>query len=80
MELMEKQGLKQTELGLIPEDWKLSILNDLTDITRLAGLNTLLYGKKQQMEKLLLLEALILDRTRLLKETLKIFQIAYQKG
>ena len=37
MELMEKQGLKQTELGLIPEDWKLSILNDLTDITRLAG-------------------------------------------
>lgn len=37
MELTEKQGYKQSEVGLIPEDWSLSILNDLTDITRLAG-------------------------------------------
>lgn len=45
MELITKQGAaqsllkgyKQTEVGLIPEDWNLSILNDLTDITRLAG-------------------------------------------
>jgi type I restriction enzyme S subunit len=29
MELMEKQGFKQTEVGLIPEDWKVFVLSDV---------------------------------------------------
>lgn len=32
MELMEKQGYKQTEVGLIPEDWHVNIVNDLIDL------------------------------------------------
>lgn len=32
MELMTKQGYKQTELGLIPEDWKLKTLGDVGDV------------------------------------------------
>ena len=29
MELMEKQGYKETEVGLIPEDWEVGILEDM---------------------------------------------------
>lgn len=32
MELMTKQGYKQTEVGLIPEDWKLKTLGDVGDV------------------------------------------------
>lgn len=32
MELMEKQGFKYTEVGLIPQDWNVNILNDLIDL------------------------------------------------
>jgi len=30
-------GYKQTEMGIIPEDWELKILGDITTISRLAG-------------------------------------------
>ena len=32
MELMTKQGFKQTEVGLIPEDWSLKLLDEITDV------------------------------------------------
>ena len=32
MELMTKQGYKQTEVGLIPEDWDLHQVIDLIDL------------------------------------------------
>lgn len=32
-----RKGYKQTELGLIPEDWKILQLNQMSSITRLAG-------------------------------------------
>ena len=32
MELMTKQGYKQTEVGLIPEDWKVKALGDVGDV------------------------------------------------
>jgi type I restriction enzyme, S subunit len=32
MELMEKQGYKQTEVGLIPEDWDVKLLGDIAKI------------------------------------------------
>lgn len=35
MELMK--GYKQTEVGVIPEDWEVNNLNDVSRITRLAG-------------------------------------------
>lgn len=37
MELMTKQGYKQTEVGLIPEDWNINILGNLAFVTKLAG-------------------------------------------
>lgn len=33
MELMEKQGYKQTEVGVIPEDWTLECIADIASIT-----------------------------------------------
>ena len=32
-----KKGYKQTEVGVIPEDWNICYLEDITTITRLAG-------------------------------------------
>ena len=32
MELMEKQGYKQTEVGLIPEDWNVLTINDVATV------------------------------------------------
>ena len=32
MELMTKKNFKQTEVGLIPEDWKLKTLGDVGDV------------------------------------------------
>jgi type I restriction enzyme S subunit len=32
-----KAGYKQTEVGVIPEDWEVKKLNEVTNITRLAG-------------------------------------------
>ena len=45
MELMTKQGAtlsvpkgyKQTEVGLIPEEWNINILGNLAFVTKLAG-------------------------------------------
>ena len=34
MELMEKQGYKETEVGLIPEDWNLS---EISEVSTLKG-------------------------------------------
>lgn len=39
MEIMAKKALKQTELGLIPKDWKVDILNSIIDKKR-----TIRYG------------------------------------
>lgn len=33
MELIEKQGFKQTEVGLIPEDWNIEAIGDLASIS-----------------------------------------------
>jgi type I restriction enzyme S subunit len=32
-----KQGYKQTEIGIIPDDWEVKELNNVVNITRLAG-------------------------------------------
>ena len=32
-----KQGYKQTDLGVIPDDWDITFLNKISVITRLAG-------------------------------------------
>lgn len=37
MELIEKQKFKQTEVGLIPEDWKVNTLGKVAFVTKLAG-------------------------------------------
>lgn len=35
--MVAESKIKQTEIGLIPEDWEVMILNDISKITRLAG-------------------------------------------
>jgi type I restriction enzyme S subunit len=32
-----KKGYKQTEVGIIPNDWEIKLLNEISNITRLAG-------------------------------------------
>jgi restriction endonuclease S subunit len=62
MELMTKQGFKQTEVGLIPEDWEVKKLGELTELIT-KGTTPTSIGKEFKNHGIRFIKAESIDKT-----------------
>lgn len=63
---MVKQGYKQTEIGVIPEDWEVKELNTLSKITRLAGYEYSTYWKEDRSGEIIGLRGFNIGKNKII--------------
>ena len=63
---MVNQGYKQTEIGLIPEDWEVKELNTLSKITRLAGYEYSTYWKEDRSGEIIGLRGFNIGKNKII--------------
>ena len=62
------KGYKRTEVGVIPEDWEISFLEELTTITRLAGAEYSSYWEEDETGKIIALRGFNIGQNKIIEK------------
>lgn len=65
-----KEGYKQTEIGIIPYDWEVNVLNEISSITRLAGYEYSTVWKETENGEIIALRGFNIGKNKIIERDL----------
>jgi len=65
-----KEGYKQTEIGVIPYDWEVNVLNEISSITRLAGYEYSTVWKETENGEIIALRGFNIGKNKIIERDL----------